>query len=82
MRSQLEQGCLRRRLGGIEHGNGNGGGRGLVAGSRVGRGVAGWSRDRRLGHGIRGLGRNSERTYYYPSLHEGWSNITGGGWMP
>ncbi len=57
-------------------------GRGLVAGSRVGRGVAGWSRDRRLGHGIRGLGRNSERTYYYPSLHEGWSNITGGGWMP
>ena len=48
MRSQLEQGCLRRRLGGIEHGNGNGGGRGLVAGSRVGRGVAGWSRGRGL----------------------------------
>jgi hypothetical protein len=81
MRLQLEQGCLRRRLGGIEHGNGNGGGW-LRDRSRVGRGVAGWSRDRGLGHGIRRLGRNSERTYYYPSLHEGWSNITDGGWMP
>ncbi len=36
MRLQLEQGCLRRRLGGIEHGDGKGG---LVAGSRVGRGL-------------------------------------------
>ena len=50
MRLQLEQGCLRRRLEGIEPGNGKGGGwsrdrsrgRGLVAGRGLGRGIAGW----------------------------------------
>ncbi len=69
-RLQLEQGCLRRRLEGIEPGNGKGGGRsrdrsrdrGSVAGSRVGRGVAGrvagsrvWSRGRGFGRGVAGL---------------------------
>ena len=55
MRLQLEQGCLRRRLEGIEPGNGKGGGWSRDRSrSRVGRRVAGWTRGRGLGRGIAG----------------------------
>ena len=43
---------------------------GSVAGSRVGRGIAGLVAGSRVWSRGRGLGRNSERTYYCPSLYE------------